>query len=112
LSELSLDDALDRRRKMRPSLALKANADRVVGILSGFDVKNPRIFGSTARDEDDEGSDLDLLVEPGEELTFFDLARLERELTSVLGCRVEVVTPGGLSAEAAENAARDMKAFP
>lgn len=97
---------------MRPSLALKANADRVMAILSRFDVKNPRIFGSTARAEDDDESDLDILVEPGEELTFFDLARIERELSSVLGCRVDVTTPGGLSAEAAKDATRDVKAFP
>ena len=97
---------------MRPSLALKANADRVITILSRFDVRNPRIFGSTARAEDGDHSDLDILVDPGEELTFFDLARLERELSAVLGCRVEVTTPGGLSAEATENAARDVKAFP
>ena len=94
---------------MRPSLALKANADRVMSVLSRFDVKNPKMFGSTARGEDDDGSDLDILVEPGEGLTFFDLARLERELSSVLGCKVDVTTPGGLSGEAAENAARDMK---
>ena len=61
---------------------------------------------------DEDESDLDILVDPGETLTFFDLARLERELPSVLGCRVDVTTPGGLSAEAAESAARDMKAFP
>jgi predicted nucleotidyltransferase len=97
---------------MRPSLALKANVDRVITILSRFDVRNPRIFGSTARAEDGDQSDLDILVDPGEELTFFDLARLERELSAVLGCRVEVTTPGGLSAEVTENAARDMKAFP
>ena len=97
---------------MRPSLALQANADRVTTILSRFDVKNPKIFGSAARAEDDEESDLDSLVDPGETLMFFDLARLERELSSILGCRVDVTTPGGLSADAAESAARDMKAFP
>jgi uncharacterized protein len=97
---------------MRPSLALKANADRVITIFSRFDVRNPRIFGSTARAEDGDQSDLDILVDAGEELTFFDLARLERELSAVLGCRVEVTTPGGLSAEATETVARDMKAFP
>ena len=97
---------------MRPPLALKANADRIVTILSRFDVRNPRIFGSTARAEDGDEIDLDILVDPGEELTFFDLARLERELSVVLGCRVEVTTPGGFLGEATENAARDMKAFP
>jgi uncharacterized protein len=97
---------------MRPSLALKAQAHRAATILSRFDVKNPRIFGSTARGEDDDESDLDILVDPGEELTFYDLARLERELSSALGCKVDVTTPRGLSAEAAEDAARDIKAFP
>jgi predicted nucleotidyltransferase len=97
---------------MRPSLALQANADRVATILSHFDLKNPRIFGSVARAEDEDESDLDILVDPGETLTLFDLARLERELSSVLGCRVDVSTPGGLSAEAAETAARDVKALP
>ena len=96
---------------MRPSLALAANADRVRAILSRFDLKNPRIFGSTARGEDDDESDLDILVEPGEGLTFFDLARLERELSSLLGCNVDVTTPAGLSEEAAESAARDTKAL-
>ena len=57
---------------MRPSLALEANADRVMTILSRFDVKNPRILGSAARADDDDESDLDILVDPGEDLTFFD----------------------------------------
>ena len=96
---------------MRPSRALEANADRVMAIFSRFDVKNPRIFGSTARGEDEDGSDLDILVEPGEGLTYFDLARLERELSSVLGCKVDVTTPAGLSREAADDAASDMKAL-
>jgi uncharacterized protein len=69
---------------MRPSLALQANADRVTTILSRLDMKNPGVFGSAARAEDEDESDLDILVET---LTFFDLARLERELSSVLGCR-------------------------
>ena len=97
---------------MRPSLALQANADRVTTILSRFDVRNPRIFGSAARGEDNDGSYLDVLVDSGETLTFFDLARLERELSSVLGYKVDVTTPGGLSAEAPVSAARDMKVFP
>ncbi|RBP13744.1 hypothetical protein DFR50_1116 [Roseiarcus fermentans] len=97
---------------MRPSRALSENAERVATILTRFDVKNPRIFGSAARAEDDEQSDLDILVDPGDDLTLFDLARLERELSLVLGCKVDVTTPGGLSAEAAETAGRDLKAFP
>ena len=55
---------------MRPSLALRANANRVITILSRFDVRNPRTFGSMARAEDGDQSDLNILVDPGEEPHF------------------------------------------
>ena len=94
---------------MRPSATLKANADRVFGVISQFNVRNPRVFGSVARGEDNDDSDLDILVDPGEDLTLFDLARVERELSAILGCRVEVTTPGGLADDVAQNVAREMK---
>ncbi|MBV8593462.1 MAG: hypothetical protein JOZ27_04070 [Caulobacteraceae bacterium] len=47
-------------------------------------------------------------MDPGDELTLFDLARLERELSAVLGCKVDVTTGGGLSVEVA----RDLRPFP
>ena len=94
---------------MKPSAALSANKSRVMEIISRFDVSNPRIFGSVARGEDDEASDIDILVDPGEGITFYDLARLERELQSVLGCKVDVTTPKGLSSKVTENAAPDLK---
>jgi uncharacterized protein len=54
--------------------------------------RNVRVFGSVARGEAGATSDVDLLVdmEPGR--TLVDLAALERELTELLGCRVEVGT--------------------
>lgn len=97
---------------MRPSEALEGNTQGVMAILARFAVTNPRIFGSTARGQDDDDSDLDILVDPGEDLTLFDLARLERELSALLGCKVDVTTPAGLSAEAAAAAGRDLKPLP
>ncbi len=93
---------------MRPSVALKANLERVREIIRRFDVSNARVFGSAARGDDDEASDLDLLVDPGDDITFYDLARLQSELESVLGCKVDVNTPKGLSPDATENAAPDL----
>jgi predicted nucleotidyltransferase len=54
------------------------------------------IFGSVARGEEREGSDVDLLVEfePGSSL--FDLMRLEDELSALLGVQIDVVSAGGL----------------
>ena len=54
------------------------------------------MFGSVARGEEREGSDVDFLVavEPGRSL--LDLARLELRLEQLLGRRVDVVTEAGL----------------
>lgn len=54
------------------------------------------IFGSVARGDDNERSDIDFLVEfdPGSSL--FDLLHLKDELTALLGYPVDVVSAGGL----------------
>jgi len=58
--------------------------------------RDVRVFGSVARGEEREGSDVDFLVavEPGRSL--LDLARLELRLEQLLGRRVDVVTEAGL----------------
>ena len=55
-----------------------------------------RVFGSVARGDEVEHSDIDFLVtlEPGR--TLLDLARLEVRLEQLLGRRVDVVTIEGL----------------
>jgi uncharacterized protein len=57
---------------------------------------NVRIFGSTARGETDEHSDIDLLVdmEPGRNL--LDMGGLLMDLRDLLGRDVDVVTVPGL----------------
>jgi hypothetical protein len=59
--------------------------------------RNVRVFGSVARGDDDEGSDVDVLidVEPGR--TLLDVIAFEQELQQLLGRKVEVLTDGGLS---------------
>ena len=75
---------------MRPSEALAKHRDEVLAIIARYPVTNPRIFGSVARGEDVEGSDLDILVHPDGRLSYFDLARLALEIEAVLGCPVDL----------------------
>lgn len=93
---------------MRPSEALAKHRDEVLEIISRYPVSNPRVFGSVARGEDVEGSDLDILVEPGVGTTFIHLIKLEDELTALLGSHVDVVTPGGLRRPVAERIDREL----
>ena len=77
---------------MRPSEALARHREEVLEIISRYPVRNPRIFGSVARGEDTEESDVDILVDRIGPLSYFDIFRLEDEIKSVLGCEVEVFT--------------------
>jgi predicted nucleotidyltransferase len=96
--------------KMRPSEALAKHRDEVLEIIGRYPVSNPRVFGSVARGDDVEGSDLDILVDPQLGLTtFIDLDRLESELNSLLGAAVDVVTPGGLRRPVAERIRREVR---
>jgi uncharacterized protein len=94
---------------MRPSQAVAARLDEVRAAIARYPVGNPRVFGSVARGEDDEKSDLDLLVDPLENTSLFDLAGLELELSDLLGVRVDVLTPGGIKPRIADAVHRDAR---
>lgn len=60
-------------------------------ILERGGARNPRVFGSIARAEDTDTSDIDLLVDLDDTVGLVTLARLTRELTQLLGTHVDVV---------------------
>ena len=97
---------------MRPSLSLVTHSEQVRAVLARAGLQNPRVFGSVARGQDIETSDLDLLVEVADGTTFFDLARIEDELSSILGCRVELLTAASLAPDVAKRAAVDVMPLP
>lgn len=50
------------------------------------------IFGSYARNEQSDSSDLDLLIDLNRQTNLLDLIGLEQELTELLGIKVDLVT--------------------
>ncbi|MFT4196530.1 MAG: nucleotidyltransferase family protein [Pseudoxanthomonas sp.] len=54
------------------------------------------MFGSVLHGEDTEDSDLDLLVDPIEGTSLFDLGGIVYELRQLLGVRVDLFTPRAL----------------
>jgi len=94
---------------LRPSIALRDHRDQVRAIIARYPVQNARFFGSTSRGDDRDGSDLDILVEPTEVTTLFDLAGLKLELEALLGVRVDVATPGALRARVDQAISDDLR---
>jgi len=81
---------------MKPSLALSQHRAAIREATSRCRATNPRIFGSVLRGDDQEGSDLDLLVDAVPGATLFDLGGLQDELEELLGVRVDLLTPRDL----------------
>jgi hypothetical protein len=94
---------------MRPSDAIAGKLKEVRAIIARYPFGNPRVFGSVARGEDDPGSDLDLLVDPAEGASYFDLAGLQLDLEALLGVRVDVFTPAEIRPTLAPAIYRDLR---
>jgi uncharacterized protein len=97
---------------MKPSISLTRHSKEVREVLSRFHTRNPKIFGSVSRGEDTEASDLDILIEVDQGISYYDLAQIEIELEAILGCKVDVVTRGCLAPDVAEHAEADLRPMP
>ena len=82
---MDLRDVLTRKR------------DEIAKIAAIHGARNIRVFGSVARGEADEKSDIDFLVEMEPGRSLLDLGGLLMDLQEVLGRDVDVVTERGLN---------------
>jgi len=86
---------------------LRAKRDEVLRIAARRGARNVRLFGSAARGEDREDSDVDLLVQLGPGVTLLDHAALIRELQGLLGRKVDVVGERALRPHLREEVLRE-----
>lgn len=83
---------------MKPSQALAIHRERIRAIVAHYGGVNPRVFGSVARGEDTEDSDLDILVDDpeGRRLNLFALGGMNYDISSLIGRPVDVVPSADL----------------
>lgn len=81
---------------MKPSVALDANREAIRRVVESHRACNARVFGSVVHGDDGEGSDLDILIDPTQETTLFDIGAIRHELLQMLGVPVDVLTPKAL----------------
>lgn len=81
---------------MKPSVALQTHRALIRSVVERYRARNPRVFGSVLHGEDEEGSDLDLLIDPIKGTSLMDVAGIQVELERLLGIPVDVLTPKAL----------------
>lgn len=75
---------------------LREKREEILRIASKHGARNVRVFGSAARGEAGEESDIDFLVDMEPERSLFDLGGLLADLRDLLGREVDVVTEDGV----------------
>lgn len=81
---------------MRPQLA-RDQTKLIRDIARKHGVTRLRVFGSRASGRAKKSSDLDLLVALKPERDLLDLIEFKLDLEDLLGCKVDVLTEGGIT---------------
>jgi predicted nucleotidyltransferase len=85
------------------------DANALIDICRDNDVARLEVFGSTARGEANENSDVDLLVEFSKRKSLLALVSLERKMSAVLGRKVDLLTEAAISPYLREQINRDRR---
>lgn len=86
---------------------LQALAKKLQPILLKYRIRECAVFGSVARNQATQSSDLDLLIDPPARMTLFDLSGLRQELSDKIDRPVDVVTRRSLHPTLKKNILRD-----
>lgn len=82
-------------------------ADDLRTILAEYGATNIEVFGSVARGDDHENSDIDLLVDLAPDVGMFDLLRMQSAAEALLGRPVDIVPRASLKSGVADDVRRD-----
>lgn len=87
--------------------ALKRHRADVLRLAAQYGATDVRVFGSVARGDADESSDIDFLVRMSPGRSAFDIGGLLMDLQDLLGRRIDVVTERGLRPRMRERVLRE-----
>jgi predicted nucleotidyltransferase len=91
----------------RQAILDRLNAE-APGLRKKYGVRSLAVFGSMARGDDHEGSDVDVLVEFEGKATFDNFMGLKLDLEDLFGRRVDLGTPNTLRPEMRAEVEKDL----
>lgn len=69
----------------------------IVIFLMNFGIKKVFVFGSYARNEEDENSDIDLIVEFEDQKSLLQYVEIENDLSERIGIKVDMLTENSIN---------------
>ena len=113
LTRLVKSAGFDLKPHLEPALPenalaiVRAHADELRTALGALGAVDIRVFGSVARGDETETSDVDLLVDLETDAGLFALLRMQSAAEAILGRSVDVVPSSGLKPDVAEQVLRE-----
>ena len=92
---------------MITSTSLRDKRDKIIKIAALYGAHDVRIFGSVARGEAQQSSDLDVLIKLEAGRSLLDLVAIKQDLEDLLGCCVDVVTEDAVSPHIRDQVLKD-----
>ena len=97
---LSKNELLKKEKRADENLGINSKKNnelekikqKIIEILKKNKIKKAGIFGSYARDEQKNDSDIDVLIQPTKEMSLLDLSGLKTELEEALNRKVDLVS--------------------
>lgn len=96
-----LREKLFEAAKVRPGIIVELLAEQIIEMGKAYGVSNIRVFGSVARGEDNQNSDVDLLVDFDPSFGGLAFASFRAETERLIGFPIDLVKdkPGNIFAE-------------
>jgi len=85
-----------------------AHRGQLLDVLRRHGVTNPEIFGSAARGDDQEESDIDLLVDFAPGTIIIDIIGIQHELQDMIGVPVDLIPRSGLKPRVRARVEKDL----
>jgi len=85
---------------MRQQELIDANREAIRAIVSKYGCSNLRVFGSVAQGTANSNSDIDFVVDVGEDTSLFDLSGIYHELAQTLATDIDLITSQQIPTEA------------
>lgn len=98
---------------LRLQQLIAQNRSSIDDVFQQYGATNPRLFGSVARGDAHEHSDIDIMVDIADTKgsTIMKLAGISESLRRLLGVRVDVVTPAVLREKVSAEAKKELVAI-
>lgn len=82
--------------------------DEIFSIAFKYGVNKIRLFGSTARQEDTDSSDIDFLVNLDDDRSLFDLIGFKHSMEDIFNKKIDVITFDSLHKDIKEHVLNEM----